>query len=245
MKNKIIYIFVISFIFSSNTDIIKIVDQLNYFGQYDEELYELEKAIQIYPDNIELLWRLSRAHFEIADQSNSKEIHRKHFYPALNYARSALDLNSNSAIANHWYSVLIGKIGLLEGTEQKIKNSYDVKKHALKAIDLDPTNDGTYHVLGRWYFEVASLSWIERKMAEIIYTKPPVGTYDEAIFYFKKAIEIKNDEIRHYYWIAKTYIAMNKFDQAKKYLNEIINLEPLDDSDKKMKLESLELLKDV
>ena len=38
---------------------------------------------------------------------------------------------------------------------------------------------------------------------------------------------------------------MNKFDQAKKYLNEIIILEPLDDSDKKMKLESLELLKDV
>ena len=45
MKNKIIYIFVISFIFSSNTDIIKIVDQLNYFGQYDEELYEFNKIL--------------------------------------------------------------------------------------------------------------------------------------------------------------------------------------------------------
>ena len=245
MQNKILYIIFISFIFTTNTDIIKLVDQLNYVGQYDKELYELEKAIQVYPDNIELLWRLSRAHFEIADQSKSKEIHRKHFYPALNYATAALDINSNSAIANHWYSVLIGKIGLLEGTEQKIKNSYEVQKHALKAIKLDPTNDGTYHVMGRWYFEVASLSWIERKMAEIIYTKPPVGSYEEAIFYFKKAIEIKNDEIRHYFWIAKTYIAMNQLDQAKQYLNDITNLEPLDDSDQIMKLESLELLKDI
>tara|TARA_S200000501_G_C20613342_1_gene651301 strand:- start:17 stop:754 length:738 start_codon:yes stop_codon:yes gene_type:complete len=245
MQNKILYIIFISFIFTANTDIIKLVDQLNYVGQYDKELYELEKAIQVYPDNIELLWRLSRAHFEIADQSKSKEIHRKHFYPALNYATAALDINSNSAIANHWYSVLIGKIGLLEGTEQKIKNSYEVQKHALKAIELDPTNDGTYHVMGRWYFEVASLSWIERKMAEIIYTKPPVGSYEEAIFYFKKAIEIKNDEIRHYFWISKTYIEMNQLDQAKKYLNDITNLEPLDDSDQIMKLESLELLKDI
>ena len=116
---------------------------------------------------------------------------------------------------------------------------------AWEPIKLDPTNDGTYHVMGRWYFEVASLSWIERKMAEIIYTKPPVGSYEEAIFYFKKAIEIKNDEIRHYFWIAKTYIAMNQLDQAKQYLNDITNLEPLDDSDQIMKLESLELLKDI
>ena len=245
MNSKILYIIFLGFIFSNKTDIINSIDKLNSSAQYDKELYELEKAIQIYPSNIEYLWRLSRAHFEIADQSKSKKIHKKHFYPALNYAKAALDINNNSALANHWYAVLIGKIGLLEGTDQKIKNSYEVQKHALKAIELDPTNDGTYHVMGRWYYEVASLSWIERKMAEIIYTKPPVGTYDEAIFYFEKAIEIKNDEIRHYFWLAKTYIEMNQFDQAKKYLKQIKSLKAFDNSDHLMKLESIELLKDT
>ena len=83
----------------------------------------MTNAIAMYPDNIDILWRLARAHFEIPDQTENKDIHKKHFYPGLDAVKQAFKLNPNSAKVNHWYAVLLGQIGLLEGTEQKIKNS--------------------------------------------------------------------------------------------------------------------------
>ena len=153
----ILYILFINFLLSNPQDYAKKSDNLNLNGKYNEELVELNSAILLHPNNVDILWRIARAHFEIADQTINIKIHKKHFYPGFKAVESAVRINPNSSKANHWYAVLVGKIGMLEGTEQKIKNSYEVEKYALKAIELDPSYDGTYHVMGRWHYELAYL----------------------------------------------------------------------------------------
>lgn len=37
------------------------------------------------------------------------------------------------------------------------------------------------HLLGRWCFAVASISWMERKLASAIFASPPESSYDEAL----------------------------------------------------------------
>ena len=245
MIKKIIIIFLVNFVLTSSLDFIKKSDTLDLDGNYQQELLELNNAIALYPNNIDLLWRLARAHFEIADQTENKDIHKKHFYPGLDAVKKAIKLNPNSAKVNHWYAVLIGQIGLLEGTEQKIKNSYEVEKYALRAIELDSDYDGTYHVMGRWHYELANLSWIERKIAEWVYSTPPEGGYDQAADFFKKAITVKEDEIRHYFWLAKTYLEMDAYKEAKKIFEKILILTPFDESDINMQSESKEYLEDL
>ena len=56
-----------------------------------------------------------------SDRSSRKASDAKRRF---DYAKRALELNPKSARANHWFAVLIGKIGIIEGTEQKIINSY-------------------------------------------------------------------------------------------------------------------------
>ena len=75
-------------------------------------------------------------------------------------SNDTLKLDSSIARANHYYAVLHGQIGLIEGTKQKIINSYDVLKYGKIAINLDPNYDNTYHLLGRLNFELANLSCI-------------------------------------------------------------------------------------
>jgi len=239
-----IYLIILLFNYalSNPIDWIEKSDALDDNGKYQEELLELNKAINKYPDNVDILWRLSRAHFEIADQTKNIEIHNKHFYPGIESAEKALKLNPNSAKANHWYAVLIGKIGLLEGTKQKIINSYEVEKYALRAIELDPNYDGTYHVMARWHYELANLSWFERTVAEWVYATPPQGGYDQAVDFYKKAINVKEDEIRHYFWLAKTYLKMSSYQDAEKTFKKILNLIPFDESDVNMQSESKEYL---
>ena len=240
-----IIILLLNYILSNPIDFIDNSDVLDIKGEYQQELLELNKAIKQYPDHLDILWRLARVHFEIADQTENKEIQKKHFYPGLESAKKALKLNPNSAKANHWYAVLIGQIGLLEGTEQKIKNSYEVEKYALRAIELDSDYDGTYHVMGRWHYELANLSWIERKIAEWVYSTPPEGGYEQAADFFKKAINVKEDEIRHYFWLAKTYLELDDYQDAKKTFEKILTLMPFDESDANMQFKSKEYLEDL
>ncbi len=217
-------------------------DALHDANEYETELIQLEELIAEFPEDVELLWRLAQVHFDIADQTEDEEVNKAHFYPGFEAAKEAVHIDPNSARANHWYAVLIGKIGMLEGTKQKIINSYDVEEYGLKAIELDPTYDGSLHLLGRWHYELADLSWIERTVAKIVYETPPKASFEESVKFFKKAIEAKPDEVRHYLWIGKAFIKLKDKEEAKKYLQTAIEMAPIDDADKLMQNEAAELL---
>jgi tetratricopeptide (TPR) repeat protein len=218
-------------------------DALHDANEYETELVQLEKLSSEFPEDVEVLWRLAQVHFDIADQTEDEEVHKAHFYPGFEAAKEAVQIDPNSARSNHWYAVLIGKIGMLEGTKQKITNSYEVEKYGLKAIELDPTYDGSLHLLGRWHYELADLSWIERTVAKIVYETPPKASFEESVKFYKKAIEAKSDEVRHYLWISKAFIKLKDKGEAKKYLQTATEMAPFDDADRLMQKEAAGLLK--
>jgi len=227
-QNLSILIF-LSLLFSDN-NYNREIDELQENSNFKEALELCEKHND--PNDIEILWRLARSHFDIADQTSNVDIQKQNIDKALPYAKKALELDSLSAKANHWYAVIIGKKGVLEGTKQKIINSYEVREYGLKAIEIDPTYDGSYHLMGRWHYNIADLAWYERTIASAIYATPPKGSFDEAIIFFKKAMEANPNDIRHYLWLAKSYYEKSKYQEAKKIVTKAMTLQMKNDSDK-------------
>ena len=115
----------------------------------------------------------------------------------------------------------------------------------MRAIELDPSYDGTYHVMGRWHFNLADLSWVERTIADLVYATPPEGSFRDAAEYFQKAIDAKNNEIRHHLWLGKSLIEMGEKKSGKNSLEKAVALPPLDDGDKLLKNEAKEILEDL
>ena len=232
MKYIHIYIFIFfNILLSENQGVIKEMDSMISTYEYKNAASIGEDWLKNNPDDVEVIWRLAQCNFYIGQQSEDIKIHKKYYYPALEYARKALELNPKSARANHWYAVLIGQTGIIEGTEQKIINSYESKKYADIAISLDPNYDGTYHVLGRWNFELADLSWIERSIASWVYATPPQGSFEEAVEFFKKAVETKDDEIRHYVWLGNSYFELGDYQNARTSWEDAFKLEPKSELD--------------
>ena len=233
--NVLIFIFT-SFLFSSYSKIDDLQENSNF-----KEALELCKEHHD-PNDVEILWRLARSYFDIADQTLNVDIQKENINKALPYAQKALKLNPLSSKANHWYAVMIGQKGVLEGTKQKILNSYEVKKYCLKAIEIDPYYDGSLHVMGRWHYNVADLSWIERNIASLVYATPPKGSFDEAIDYFKRAISSNSTDIRHYLWLRKSYYAKGEKDRAENILSQALNLHISSDGDQILRNQAKELL---
>jgi len=220
-------------------------DQKQKENDFEGNYALLQDAERLEPENLEVIWRLARAHFDFSDNTNDEAVISEHIYAGFEYARRALEKDNNSAKAHKWYGILIGRVGEIEGTEQKIKNSYKVSEHTLKAIDLDPEDDGNYHVMGRWHFTLADLNWFERTIAKFVYATPPEATFEEARDYFQKAIDKAPDEIRHHLWLGKTLVELGEKSGAKTVLNKALTLNAKSDSDRLLQQEAREVLDDL
>ncbi|MCH8010515.1 MAG: tetratricopeptide repeat protein [Candidatus Marinimicrobia bacterium] len=216
-------------------------DADNFQGNFDL-LKEVEKRD---PENIEVIWRLARAHFDFSDNTDEESVIEVNIYTGFEYAKRALEKDNTHPKSHKWYGILIGRVGEIEGTEQKIKNSYKVAEHTLIAIELDPEDGGNYHVMGRWHYTLADLSWIERKIASWVYATPPEASFEEARDYFKQAFEKTPDEIRNYLWLGKTLIELDDKEGAGEAFKQALNIPVTTESDRILQKEAGELLDDL
>lgn len=205
----------------------------------------LKEAEIIDPYHVGVLWRLARAHFDFSDNTDDEDAIEKNIYAGFNYAKNALERDEINAKAHKWYGILIGRVGEIEGTEQKIRNSYKVAEHTLKAIDLDPEDDGNYHVMGRWHYTLADLHWFERTIARLVYAKPPEASFEEARDYFNRAIDKEPDDIRHHLWLGKTLTELDDEEGAQRALSEALAIEAESESDRLLQKEAKELLDEL
>lgn len=210
----------------------------DFHGNYDF----LKEAERLQPENVLVLWRLARAHFDFSDNTDDEAVIEENIYAGFDYARKALEKDDSSAKAHKWYGILVGRVGEIEGTEQKIRNSYKVAEHTLRAIELDPDDDGNYHVMGRWHYTLADLNWFERTIASLVYATPPEASFEEARDYFLTAIEKAPDDIRHHLWLGKTLIELDDESEAQSALNRALAIQPVSDSDRLLQKEARGLL---
>ncbi len=223
-------------------DLIDKADALHELDDFSGNFELLKEAEGLEAENFEVVWRVARAHFDFFDNSEDENVISENAHTGLDYAKKALEMDESRAESHKWYGILIGQVGILEGTKQKILNSYEVKEHTLKAIELDPEDDGNFHVMGRWHHTLADLSWFERKIAGLIYAKPPKASFDEAAEYFQQAIDLAPDEIRHHVWLGKTYEALDDAEAAKNSYNAALTMTAENDSDRILQKEAQELL---
>ena len=221
------------------------IDDLDEAKDYDGTYALLDPLKAEYGSDVRYLWRMARHHFNESDNTTDEAVIEENIYTGFEFAEAALQTDSTDADANGYYGILIGRVGEIEGTKQKIINSFDVKKYTLRAIELDPENDSWQHVMGRWHFTLSDLSWFERTIASIVYAKPPKASFDEAGQYFVRAGELDPEDIRHFLWLGKTRLELNQDEAAREALETAIGLSAKSDSDTIMQDEAKELLEDL
>ena len=93
----------------------------------------------------------------------------------------------------------------------------------MKALDLNGGDAATHHMLGRWCFEVANVSWYARKIAALVFGEPPVSSFAEALDCFQKAEAISNGKwICNMYWLGKCLELIGSKEEALKWYEKII-----------------------
>lgn len=200
--------------------------------------------------NYEAAWRAAQAAIDIGKQTpdSEKSTTRDSLYAlAEKYARIAVGANPNEADGHFILSVAIGRASLTKGKRERVRRATEIRNEALKAIELNPAHDGAYHVLGRWNAEVMRLSGFTRFFAKSFLGGAVFNqaSWEHAIEYMTKAVELDPTIIQHHLDLAEIYIDRKRYSEARRELETIATLPLKDVMDPRYKESAVTLLRRI
>uniref|UniRef100_A0A8R1I2C3 Regulator of microtubule dynamics protein 1 n=1 Tax=Caenorhabditis japonica TaxID=281687 RepID=A0A8R1I2C3_CAEJA len=191
--------------------------------------------------SVEVLWRMAQfCHERAACLPKAQRL------PVINeglkYAEEAGKKDPNHFKAIKWQAVLTGQSTDFMPIKQKLETSKKFKELLDKAIAKEPKDSAMLHLRGRYKYSIASLSWIEKKLAATFYSHPLTATYQEALEDFLAAYAVSPKWIENDVFMAKCYVAMKDKASAKKYLTEMIEIEAFSDAEQEFLEEGRQML---
>eukprot|EP00054_Salpingoeca_dolichothecata_P014190 m.79618 g.79618 ORF g.79618 m.79618 type:complete len:297 (+) comp20868_c0_seq3:75-965(+) len=214
-----------------------------------EEVYPLLKAaVEAGNPSAEVLWRYARSLHDLAAELDDKEKAKKKAltYEGYEIAKQAVAKDPNNFACHKWMAIMISDIGEYEGSNAQLKNSYVIKEHFDKAIELNPKDATSRHLLGLWCFTFADMSWITRSAASAILTSPPKASYDDALEHFMTAEKMDPGFYpKNTLMIGKTLARKGEKKEAVVWLQKCLALTANNADDRAAHKEAEELLKTV
>jgi hypothetical protein len=102
-----------------------------------------------------------------------------------------------------------------------------------------------YIILGIYYRELASLSWLERTFANAFFGGVPEGSLEDSEKMFRKALAINQGIVVAVYQLSKTYREMNRKKDEEALLKKVLTMKELNFRDKFAKEKSKRRLEQI
>jgi len=200
-------------------------------GDAHRDAFDSKMALESYlkaneedPSNANYIWKIVREYTDLGFFADNDDETKAYYADAEKWARDCVSMFPDNADCHLFLSVAMGRVALFSGGKKKVNLSKEVKEEAIKAIELNPNLDGSYHVLGRWNREVANLSWFLRAAAKIIYGGLPSASNEDAIKNLDIAIDLRPDRMLHYFELDVTYKELGEKVKAKEAFEKCLSM---------------------
>ncbi len=221
------------------------------FKAFDNEgaLEVYKKADVKFPDDWQVLWRISRSYVDIGEHMPSstdeqEEAQLAKYDMALEYAEKAVQVAPEESMPYIRRAIANGRIALFKGVFSVADVVEAVKEDCLKAIELNKASQSdiavAHYVLGRTHDRISDKWAPARAVLGLGW-----ADYDSAIVHYKKAIELKPNFIMFYLDYAKALLEEDEYEAAKENLEMAISSPVQDEDDEQRIAEAKELLKEV
>ncbi|MDP1763498.1 MAG: hypothetical protein Q8L07_06370 [Sediminibacterium sp.] len=208
-----------------------------------EATEKYKQILLLQPINREALVKAAELTVLLAQRQTNKNAKRLYFETALAYANRALLADSNNADANYAMSMASGKMADVETENKKIVTYMkEVKRFADKALSINPHHAKANYALGKWHYEMTTLSGIKKIAVKLFYGGLPDGDIEKAIQYMEKCKSLEPYFVTNYLGLALAYKENRKPAQAIEVLNKLIKLPTRTSDDIASKAEGVRLL---
>ena len=211
-------------------------------GHTKAALADFRAAEELDAKDVGVILRISKQYSDLVEVTKPPEAAEQFARKSLEYAHRAVDLDPKLAKAHLSLAIAYGKLTDFVGNRTKLEYSKIIKEETAKSIEIDPTDDFAWYVLGRWNAGVANVSGVLKILATVVYGGMPAASNEDAAKCLKKAAELAPQRILHHAELARLYKTMGKPELAAKEWQTILTLPAVDSDDEKEKTAAREAL---
>lgn len=185
-------------------------------------------------NSADLTWRLGRAAYKVAaaaDASGNREKWKKYVTESEQVLRRAIQLDDTVPESYSSLAVVLGKKTATASVRDKVSLGKEIRELLDKAITLGASDHQTYYAYGRWCYEVASLTWSERKVALLLFGVPLESSFTDALAMFHMVEPLRPFWSSNNYWIARTAVKLKDFAKVKEYAQKAALIGSHDEED--------------
>lgn len=226
-------------------------DELYASFKPKEALPEFLRVLDLDPQNAEALSKIARVYIDFGDMIPEStpdwEAKRlKQYQIAEQYARKAVKADPNMVWGHFYVAASLGSMATVSPVAKQIDMAGEIRGAIEKAIALDPQNGFAYHVYGVWHRKMAEIGKMSRMFASVIYGRSiPIGSMEKSIEYLNKAVALNPKVITSRLELARTYVAVENWPSARRFLASIGGLPIQFSDDAKHKQKAEQLLEEI
>ncbi len=174
--------------------------------------------------NYEAVYNISYMNSRIGYRTLDAAAKKNYYFKAKEFATKALQLNGTDAESNFVMAVAMGRMAEIASTKERVAASKDIKKYSDLALKYNPNHAGAWHVLGKWNYRVANLSFAEESAAKLLGGKLDAASNTRAIECLNNAIRLGKQTMMYHYDLANVYNKIGKTAEAKEQLTKASNI---------------------
>jgi hypothetical protein len=160
--------------------------------------------------------------------------------------RARTAVKADTSRAQGWFVLAhaMGRTALTRPPQLRLKMARAIRAAAIRAITLDPSHDGAYHVLGRWHAEIMRLPGIERFFARRVLGAKifDEASWDEATVNLERAVALDTTRIVHRLDLAGVYADRKRYAAARAQLDTLATMPDREYLDSQHKADAEELM---
>ena len=217
-----------------------------------QALAHFRAAYAIDTSNYEVLWKTGRELVDIAKQIEGEDDSSRHrrdslYMAARAFGEAAVRRNPGGADGHFLIGQALGRLSRTKGGKERVHFARIIYDEGMKAIELDSTHDGAYHLVGAWHAEVKRLSGFQKFFAKALFGGGFLdrGNWGDAQTYLEKAVALKPQNIFHRLDLAEVYVDLGRYSKAREQLTTIASLPIADVLDHDYQKEAAQLLDDI
>src|ERR671931_514883 len=217
-----------------------------------QALQHYRAALALDSSSYPALWKAGRELVDIAKQIEGKDDSSKHLRDSLYtearaFGEAAVRVNPSGADGHFTIGQALGRLSRTKGGKERVRFAKIIYDEGMKAIELDSTHDGAYHLVGAWHAEVKRLSGFEKFFAKTLFGGGFLdkGNWDDAQKYLERAVSLKPQNIFHRLELGEVYVDLGKYSKAREQLAAIDTLPIGDVLDHEYKQEAKQVLDDI
>lgn len=225
-------------------------DSAHPFLHPDVALRHYREALALDSLSFEANWKAARALADIAKQleGDSTKDQRDSLYSVGRiYAERALRIDSVHAEGHYVVALVLGRLSRTRGGKERVRFARIIYDEATRAVQIDSTLDGAWHILGAWNAEVKRLSGFTRFFAKALFGAGFMdkANWDDAQRFLERAVAIRPQHVYHRLELAQVYVDVGKYSQAREQLTTIATLPVGDVMDPTYQRQAAKLLADI